>query len=85
MQIFPSTIDDHRRLTSLFDSSNEQYFTYHLPDEKCVRAVLRGIPEVIPVTQINDELSSMGFEVKEIHRMYKQTKDPHSPRVSHID
>lgn len=64
-----------RNISTLINSNKQAYITYRLPDEKCLNVVLRNILNQISLNEIREDVQSMGFYIKKIHRMYKTDKD----------
>lgn len=79
LEILPSTSEDHRKLTKIFDYYKEEYFTFPLKEEKHLKIVIRGIPECIPIEEIKYELTEMKFEILSISRMNKKIDNQKIP------
>ncbi|GLV46073.1 hypothetical protein CBL_05159 [Carabus blaptoides fortunei] len=56
IQVQVATTDHFRAATSRLDALNVPYHTYALPEEKTIRAVIKGIPEGISTEEIKREL-----------------------------
>lgn len=77
IRIMPSSIDDHRSMTKLFDKENIEYHTYRLPDEKSLMIVIRGVPVEVEPKDVEEDLIDQGFSPIKITRMTnRRTKAP---------
>lgn len=77
IKIFPKTSGDHRSLTTLLKEAETEYYTYNLPEEKRVSAVLKGLHEDTPINDIKKELEMHGYAKAEVSRMTsRRTKKP---------
>lgn len=65
--------DAFRSLTKLLTLHKIPYHTYALPEERKVRAVLRGIPHELPNEAIQDDLVAQGFPVEAVYKMHSRT------------
>ncbi|CAK1587851.1 unnamed protein product [Parnassius mnemosyne] len=73
IKIIPQSIDDFRQLTRLFTAERVSYHTYALPEERKVRAVIRGVPFEFSNEEILEDLKSQGFPVEAVHKMHSRT------------
>lgn len=77
VKIYVKDSSDFRRLTAFLESHNRAYYSYRLPEEKKIYAVVRGLPITAEIEDIRDELSSLGVTDSEVSRMTSfRTKEP---------
>lgn len=69
IRVTTTTPDAYRRLIHLLRDRNVPYHTYALPEERKVRAVLRGIPEEVSTESVKADLIDQGFPVEAVYRM----------------
>ncbi|GFT44225.1 hypothetical protein TNCV_2648941 [Trichonephila clavipes] len=50
-----------------------------LPEDKLLRAVIRGLPTDMSPTQIIADLESQGFHIKDFHNMQSKKTDNQCP------
>lgn len=63
------------------DAINVPYHTYALPEEKLVRAVIKGVPEGTPCEEINQELKRLNLPVVNVTRFKSHRKKSSLPIV----
>lgn len=56
IKIFPTTPDDHRKITKLLDQHNQEYFCVNIDSEKVMKIVIKGLPTFLSVEDIEEEL-----------------------------
>lgn len=81
IKIFPSTPDDFRNLTRMFNTDGTQYHTYLLPEEKLLHVVFRGIPVEVKTEDIEEDLKEKGLNPQNIIRMTKGPEKTPMPLV----
>ncbi|CAG4966364.1 unnamed protein product [Parnassius apollo] len=72
IKIIPTSIEDFRAITRLFTAERISYHTYALPEERKVRAVIRGVPFEFSNEEILEDLKSQGFPVEAVHKMHNR-------------
>lgn len=75
-KIFPKTSDDYRALTKTLEIEKTPYFTYMLPEEKKIHAVIRGLPVETTPKEICDELRLHYRDVEVTQMTNKRTHNP---------
>lgn len=75
LEIHVEQADDHRKLTNVLNYNKQEHFTFLLPEEKTLKVVIRGIPEVIEINQVEQDLADIGFQPLKINRMVKNVID----------
>lgn len=71
IKIEPTTPDDYRKIVNHFDAIKAEYFSYALPEDKPISAVLRGVPTEFTEEEITKDLIAKGFESPKALRMKK--------------
>lgn len=74
IQIQPVRKDDHHAITKLLEEGSHEFHTYKQSDEKTLRAVLRGIPQILSTDEIHQNLVDEGFDVISVARMHKKVQ-----------
>lgn len=74
IRIIPETIADHRSITNYFRNQKISFHTFLLPEERDLNIVIKGMETDVEIPTIVDDLTSQGYEVKEIHRLFKNGK-----------
>lgn len=64
------SIEAFRGLTRLLTQNKIAYHTYALPEERKIRAVLRGVPFELSNEAILNDLVAQGFAAEAVHKMY---------------
>lgn len=62
---------DHRRLTRLLSEMGVDYYTHYLPEERVLRAVIRGLPKELDTEVSAKDLKRHKLPVLAVHRVYK--------------
>lgn len=68
IQVQVETAVAFRSATKRLDAINVPYHTYALPEEKLVRAVIKGVPEGTPCEEIKQELARINLPVVNVTR-----------------
>ncbi|GFT51698.1 nucleic-acid-binding protein from transposon X-element [Trichonephila clavipes] len=73
-RIYPKTPYAYHQIRRYTEENSLESHTYMLPEDKLLRAVIRGLPTDMSPTQIIADLETQGFHVKDCHNM--QSKKP---------
>lgn len=77
VKILPTNPDAYRRLTRLLKSSNANFHTYQLKQERPFRVVLRNIHHSADIDELKFELQKLGHEVINVSNIrHRISKDP---------
>ncbi|GFR31443.1 nucleic-acid-binding protein from transposon X-element [Trichonephila clavata] len=68
-RIFPQTPYAYSLIRRYISENNLEGYTYMLPEDKKLRAVIRGLPIDMPPMEIISDLDKQGFRVDECHNM----------------
>ncbi|GFY20933.1 RNA-directed DNA polymerase from mobile element jockey [Trichonephila clavipes] len=68
-RIYPKTPYAYHQIRRYIEQNSLESHTYMLPQDKMLRAVIRGLPIDMSPTQIIADLETQGFHVKECHNM----------------
>lgn len=60
-KILTNSSNQHREVTSYFESNEVDSFIIRPIEEKPIRAVLKGIPTIMDIATIKAELGELGF------------------------
>ncbi|XP_074035440.1 uncharacterized protein [Leptinotarsa decemlineata] len=74
IKVQPESPDDYRRLARLLVREKIPHHTYSLPEERQLRAVIRGVPEHLATSDVREELESKGFDLTSVTRMKRAGK-----------
>lgn len=72
IQVGSSKIADHRAITQMLDEGNNEYHTFELPEDKTLKAMFRGIPELLPTNEIKYNLMKIEFAMIIVAKMHKK-------------
>ncbi|GFV54433.1 nucleic-acid-binding protein from transposon X-element [Trichonephila clavipes] len=76
-RIYPKTPYAYHQIRRYIEENSLESHTYMLPEDKLLRAVIRGLPTDMSPTQIIADLESQGFHIKDCHNMQsKKTGQP---------
>ncbi|XP_045466746.1 uncharacterized protein LOC123675431 [Harmonia axyridis] len=81
VRIQPAGADDYRRITKIFDQKDLPYHSFSLPEEKVLKVVLRGIPETVEMTTVEEDLKKQGFHPTGAFRMKSGKERKPTPLV----
>ncbi|XP_050664208.1 uncharacterized protein LOC126964926 [Leptidea sinapis] len=73
IRVVVPTTEDFRVLTRLLTHKSVAYHTYALPEERKVKAILRGVPYELPSEVILEDLTMQGFKAEAVHKMYSRS------------
>lgn len=80
IRIFPASVTDFRKMTSLLHERQLPYHTFELPEEKVLRVVIRGIPCEVSCDRVLEGLVAQGYHPISATRMqftrHRQPKKP---------
>ncbi|GFX55663.1 nucleic-acid-binding protein from transposon X-element [Trichonephila clavipes] len=68
-RIYPKTPYAYHQIRRYIEENSLESHTYMLPEDKLLRAVIRGLPTDMSPTQIIADLESQGFHIKDCHNM----------------
>lgn len=68
----PSRIDDHRDITQMLNGDSQKYHLFKLIEEKTVREVLYGLPQILSIDEIKHNLIQVGFKIISVARLHKK-------------
>lgn len=71
-----TTSDAFRKVKKALDDHKIPSHTYHLPEEKTLHVVFRGVAEHIQPADIAEELKFLGYTPIKVSRMRRQDKSP---------
>lgn len=74
--VYTSTSDLYRKFVSLFKSLNATFHSFQLPEDKPFRVVLRGLHFSTPTDLIKEELTKLGFQVRNVVNIISRFKRP---------
>ncbi|GFV16587.1 probable RNA-directed DNA polymerase from transposon X-element [Trichonephila clavipes] len=76
-RIYPKTPYAYHQIRRYIEENSLESHTYMLPEDKLLRAVIRGLPTDMSPTQIIADLENQGFHIKDCHNMQsKKTGQP---------
>lgn len=73
------TISDYKIIVNILKSSNVQFYTYGLKDEIPSKVILKGLHPTITTSEINEELTELGFPPADIVHFNKKGTDMKIP------
>nr|CAH7754641.1 unnamed protein product [Callosobruchus chinensis] len=76
IRIIPKTEDDYRKIVRLFKEENIPHYTFPLPSERNIHAVIRGIPVSTTEQEIKEELEQKGYALHHIIRLKRTVASP---------
>ncbi|GFT99313.1 nucleic-acid-binding protein from transposon X-element [Trichonephila clavipes] len=71
-RIYPKTPYAYHQIRRYIEENSLESYTYMLPEERLLRAVIRGLPTDMSPTQIIADLETQGFHIKECHNMQSE-------------
>ncbi|GFS45816.1 nucleic-acid-binding protein from transposon X-element [Trichonephila inaurata madagascariensis] len=78
-RIYPQTPYAYHQIRRYVDENSLEAFTYMLPEDKKLRAVIRGLPIDMSPSEIIADLAVQGFNIEECHNMQiRKTGQPMS-------
>lgn len=85
IQIHISRIDHGQVITQVRDKGSHDHHTFKLPEEKPLRVVRLGIPQILSTDDIKHNLMEMELKERLVARIYKKRNQPltlvrHSPK-----
>ncbi|GFU03219.1 nucleic-acid-binding protein from transposon X-element [Trichonephila clavipes] len=69
LRIYPETPEAYHAIRRYVDAEKLEAFTYQLPEEREIKAVIRGMPADTPPQEIIEDLLTVGITVNECHAM----------------
>ncbi|CAH1107886.1 unnamed protein product [Psylliodes chrysocephalus] len=84
LKIWPATSDAYRASTKYLDEIKAKYHTYRLEDEKCHKAVLRGLPKETDIKYIIEDLENQGLKPLRVQRMTARRDRQPLPLKDHL-
>lgn len=72
-------MEDYKKANAFLRANQLHFFTHQPPDERLLKVVVHGMPEVVPTPDIQSDLTSLGYEVRNIHRYSK--RDPSTKKL----
>ncbi|GFW29803.1 nucleic-acid-binding protein from transposon X-element [Trichonephila clavipes] len=74
---FCKTSDEHRVVTDHLREINEQFYVIDPPDSRPLKVVIKGLPISTEINEIQDDLTSQGFNVEKVAQLTRsKTKAP---------
>ncbi|GFQ93257.1 hypothetical protein TNCT_624271 [Trichonephila clavata] len=68
-RIYPQTPYAYTLIRRYIDENSLEGYTYMLPEDKILRAVIRGLPIDMPPMEIISDLATQGYQIEECHNM----------------
>lgn len=65
-KIVPNCSDTYREIIKYLQETKAQHHTYQLKEERSLRVVIRNLHHTTPTEAITEELTELGFEVKNV-------------------
>lgn len=56
IQVYSLGKERYRAITKMLDEGNHEYHTFKLPEERTLRVVLRGIPQIASIEDVHQNL-----------------------------
>lgn len=72
VRIFPANVLNHRHITKILDQYKIQYHCFSLPEERTVRAVIRGIPSQVEAADVSAALVEANFAPIKVTRLFNR-------------
>nr|CAI5864264.1 unnamed protein product [Callosobruchus analis] len=69
IRIIPRSEDDYRKIIRLFREEDVPHYTFPLPSERNIHAVIRGVPATLKEADIKEELQQKGYAPLHIIRL----------------
>ncbi|GFU34191.1 nucleic-acid-binding protein from transposon X-element [Nephila pilipes] len=79
LRVYPQTAAAYHQIRSFISQENLQHYTYQLPEDKMIRAVIRGMPIDTPVQEILQDLDELNIHAEECHIMTNKRNDTPMP------
>ncbi|GFX71293.1 PRE_C2HC domain-containing protein [Trichonephila clavipes] len=77
LKIFCKTSDEHRVVTDHLREIKEQFYVIDPPDSRPLKVVIKGLPISTEIHEIQDDLTSQGFNVEKVAQLTRsKTKAP---------
>lgn len=76
LRINLTNIEDYRKLTKFYDTSNIKYHTFKNPDSQTLSVVIRSVPISLTEEEIKTQLTNLEFPVTKVARLYNKAKYP---------
>jgi hypothetical protein len=77
VRIYPSTVEDYRKIVTGLRAKNTQYYTFQLKADRAFKVVIRNLHHSIDTKVIKDELQEKGFTVRNVANIqHWKTKVP---------
>ncbi|GFT93853.1 nucleic-acid-binding protein from transposon X-element [Trichonephila clavipes] len=69
LRIYPETPEAYHAIRKYVETEKLEAFTYQLPEDREIKAVIRGMPADTPPEEIIQDLLTVGIKVNECHAM----------------
>ncbi|GFQ87995.1 nucleic-acid-binding protein from transposon X-element [Trichonephila clavata] len=69
LRIYPQIPYAYTLIRRYIDENSLEGYTYMLPEDKKLRAVIRGLPIDMPPMEIISDLATQGYQIEECHNM----------------
>lgn len=73
VNFYVKTTTCFRNLTTLLTQRGYPFHSYSLPEDRSLRTIVRGIPENVPVAEVETALLKSGFHPKRVQRWTSKT------------
>ena len=74
-KLMPDTPDTYRKIVKYLSDTKADYHTYQLRQERALRVVIRRLHPSTPLDAIKEELTEMGFRVRQIVNIFKEDRE----------
>lgn len=68
------TMEDYKSAAAFLEANHLHFFTHQTPDERSLKVVIHGIPEVVPTQDIKEDLTTMGYDIQNIHQYSRRDR-----------
>lgn len=75
IKIYPETLEDHRKITKLLVTHDQEFYCRSIDDDRLIKAVIKKIPSFISPEEIQRELEEEKYQIVKIGRMTKKATD----------
>lgn len=66
---------DYRKITNLLIAKNQQFYARTIDEDEIIKAVIKGLLSYVKESEVQAELTELGFQINRLDRMIRKTFD----------
>lgn len=74
-KITPDSAEAYRKIVKYLSETNANFHTYQLRQERALRVVIRNLHSSTPTEVIKEELTTLGFNVRQVTNVLKEDRE----------